>query len=174
MKHCKSYKNLRALYHNVFLIFFVLLRNEGGKKGLRSLPSLPFVVVVALSPTFFIWLALFAYHLTARLRIKYSAASMKWICTSLVFSGSIDWIFVCWCVQCCQASWLDIMEERKSLFFRICFPYFRYLALARRYLLLMFAQMMISRKWWWWIFDVDLWARNRRSFLALPPCTDFT
>lgn len=116
MKHCKSYKNLRALYHNVFLIFFVLLRNEGGKKGLRSLPSLPFVVVVALSPMFFIWLALFAYHLTARLRIKYSAASMKWICTSLVFSGSIDWIFVCWCVQCCQASWLDIMEERKSHF----------------------------------------------------------
>lgn len=74
----------------------------------------------------FIWLAfaLFAYHLTARLRIKYSAFPwneyVRSYVRTVVFSGSIDLyfsVFVCNVVS----SWL--FEERKKITFFKMFPF---------------------------------------------------
>lgn len=65
--------------------------------------------VVLSLPLSLIWLALFAYHLTARLRIKYSAFSMKMnmyvrtLRESFFFFGFNRLEFrLCLCVQCCQ------------------------------------------------------------------------
>lgn len=74
-RHCKSNKIVSAST-------IILLCDDERKKGLR-LPSLHFVTDSPSLSHVFIWLALFAYHLTARLRIKYSPLlPWKWICTT--------------------------------------------------------------------------------------------
>lgn len=104
----------------------------------------------------FIWLAfaLFAYHLTARLRIKYSAFPwneyVRSYIRTVVFSGSIDLyfsVFVCNVVS----SWLFEERKKNHIFQNVSLSAISLLTTCSWYL-----HKRWFRKWWWWIFNIDL------------------
>lgn len=132
----------------------MMFGEEHNKKGLRRLPSLH-TLSSRLSLSL-IWLALFAYHLTARLRIKYSAFSMKtnmYVRTytqRVFFSGSIDWHFGCVCVCNVVSSWL--FQKSHS-----CFVSLSVISLSlSHYLLLVICKNDYIFSVKWWIFNIDL------------------
>lgn len=115
---CKNCEQFYIFPCRLFLSARCFFANETEEKG--SPPQSSLNILSSRLSLSLIWLALFAYHLTARLRIKYSAFSMKMNMyvhlENLFFFGFNRLKFrLCLCVQCCQ--FLAVKKSHFSIYF---------------------------------------------------------